>query len=139
MAVYVKFNHFILHLAQGEHKLHAAGDTLMVYLTNNAPDVDLDVLKADLAGITEENGYAAADIQNDYTEAAGTGTMTGVDYEWTAGAGGFGPFRYAVIYNADPTTLVNPLICYWDYGSSISCAVGEKFKVDFGASILTIT
>ncbi len=138
MATYVKFNHFVLHLGSGEHLLHAAGDTLLVYLTNNAPDVDLDVVKTDLAGITEENGYAAADIQNDYTEAAGTGTLTGVDYEWTATTGGFGPFRYAVIYNSTATSLTNPLICYWDYGSSISCAVGEKFKVDFSTSILTI-
>jgi len=139
MATYVKFNHFALHLGEGEHKLHAAGDTLKVYLTNATPDVDLDVVKTDLVGITEEMGYAAADIQNDYTEAAGVGTLTGVDVTWTAIGGPFGPFRYVVLYNSDPTTLTNPLIAYWDYGSSITVLEGESFKVDFGASILTIT
>ena len=138
MAAFVKFQDFVEQLGKGEHVLHAAGDTLMVYLTNNTPSASGDAIKTDLVGITEENGYAAADIQNDYTEAAGTGTLTGVDVEWTAGAGGFGPFQYAVLYNSTATTLTNPLIAYWDYGSSISCAVGEKFKVDFQASILTI-
>jgi hypothetical protein len=135
MSVFVKFQDFVEQLGKGVHHLHAAGDTLEVYLTNNAPDVALDAVQGDLLGITEENGYAEADIANDYTEAGGTGTLTGVDVEWTAGAGGFGPFRYAVIKNA---TAADRLVCYWDYGSSISCAVGEKFKVDFGASILTI-
>jgi len=139
MATFVKFNHFSLHLGSGEHLLQAAGDTIMVYLTNTAPDVDAHVLKANLAGITEQNGYAAADIANDYTEAGGVGTMTGTDVEWTATGAGFGPFQYAVLYNSTATSLTNPLIAYWNYASSISCAVGEKFKVDFGASILTIT
>lgn len=139
MANFVKFYHFTLHLGSGEHNLAAAGHTLNVYLTNNAPDQNLDLIKTDLAGITEENGYAVADIANDYTEAVGVGTLVGTDVEWTAGAGGFGPFRYVVLYNSTATTLTNPLIAYWDYGSSISCAVGEKFKVDFGAAVLTIT
>lgn len=138
MATFVKFQKFALHLGSGEHLLHAAGDTLMVYLTNTTPDVANHVLKANLAGITEQNGYAAADIQNDYTESGGIGTMTGVDVEWTATGAGFGPFQYAVLYNSSATTLTNPLIAYWAYTSSISCAVGEKFKVDFGASVLTI-
>jgi len=139
MATYNKFNHFALHLGSGEHLLHAAGDTLKVYLTANAPSTDGDVLLADLAGITEENGYAAADIQNDYTEAAGVGTLTGVDVTWTATGGSFGPFRYVVLYNSTATSLTNPLIAWWDYGSAITVLTGETFKVDFGASILTIT
>lgn len=139
MATYVKFNHFALHIGSGEHDLQAAGDTLMVYLTNTAPSAEDDVLKADLAGITEESGYAAADIQNGYTEAAGVGTMTGVDVTWTAVGGAFGPFRYVVLYNSSATTLTNPLVAYWDYGSSITVLEGESFKVDFGASVLTIT
>lgn len=140
MADFNKFNHFSLHVGQGEHKLHAAGDTLKVYLTNNAPSAEDDVVKGDLAGITEEHGYAPADIQNDYTEAAGVGTLTGVDVVWTASGGSFGPFRYAVLYNDDATSLDDPLIGWWEYpGGSITVLNGETFKVDFGASILTLT
>lgn len=137
MATYNGFEDFVLQLGQGVHHLHAAGDELKVYLTNNAPSASADAVKADLVGITEENGYAAADAQNDYTESGGTGTLTCQDKEWTASAGGFGPFRYVVLYNE--TAANDELIAWWDYGSSISCAEGEKFKADFGASTLTIS
>lgn len=138
MSSFVKFYDFVEQLGKGVHQLHAAGHTLKVYLTNNAPSQADDAVKADLAGITEENGYAAADIANDISETTGTLTLVGTDVEWTATGAGFGPFRYAVIYNEDPTSPADPLVCYWDYGSSVTCAVGEKFKVDFEASILTL-
>lgn len=138
MASFNKFQDFVEQLGKGVHKLHAAGDTLKVYLTNNTPDAAADAVKADLLGITEENGYAAADIQNDYSESGGTGTLTGTDVEWTASGGSFGPFRYVVLYNDTPTSPADPLVAWWDYGSSISCNDGEKFTVDFGASILTL-
>ena len=140
MAAYVKFQDFVEQLGKGVHQLHAAGHMLKVYLTNNAPDVALDAIKGDLVGITEGAGYGydPADIQQDYTEASGTGTLTAVDVTWTASGGSFGPFRYAVVYNDTPAAPVDPLVCYWDYGSSITVNAGESFKVDFGASVFTI-
>jgi len=140
LATYNKFQQFPEDLGKGVHQLHAAGHTLKVYLTNATPDAALDAVKADLAEITAENGYTAggSDIQNDYTEASGTGTLTGVDVVWTASGGSFGPFRYIVLYNDTPTSPADPLIAWWDYGSSITVLTGETFTVDFGASILTI-
>jgi len=139
MATYNKFQDFVEQLGKGIHQLHAAGHMLMLYLTNNAPDAALDAVKADLAGITEQNGYAAADAQNDYTEAGGTGTLTCVDKVWTASGGSFGPFRYVVLYNDTPTSPADPLIAWWDYGSAITVNVGETFTVDFNpAGVLTI-
>ena len=137
MASFNKFNHFALELGKGTHHLHAAGDTLKVYLTNNTPDADLDSLKADLAGITEQFNYAPADAQNDYSEAAAVGTLTCVDIVFTASGGSFGPFQYVVLYNDTATN--DPLIGWWDYASSITVLNGETFTVDFGASVLTIT
>lgn len=139
MATYNKFQDFVEQLGKGVHQLHAAGHTLMLYLTNTAPNAATHAVKADLAGITEQNGYAAADAQNDYTEASGTGTLTCVDKVWTATTGGFGPFRYVVLYNDTPTSPADPLISWWDYGSSITVNAGETFTVDFGASVATIT
>ena len=135
-SAFYKFNHFILGLAKGEHHLHAAGDVVKVYLTNNIPDADQDTNKADLTGLTEENGYAAADIQNDVSESSGTLSMTGVDYEWTF-TGAIGPFRYAVLYNE--THASDALIGYYDYGAEQSFGNGEKLKIDFGATIFTLT
>jgi hypothetical protein len=138
MATYNKFQDFMEQLGKGVHQLHAAGHTLNAYLTNNTPDAALDAVKADLAGITEQNGYAPADIQNDYTESGGTGTLIGVDKIWTASGGSFGPFRYCVIYNDTPTSPADPLVAWYDYGSAITVLNGETFKLDFGASIFTI-
>ena len=140
MASFNKFQDFVEQLGKGIHQLHAAGHTLKVYLTNDTPDAALDAVKADLAEITAQNGYPAGgvDIQQDYTESGGTGTLTAVDVVFTASGGSFGPFRYAVVYNDTPTSPADPLVCWWDYGSSISLNDGETFTVDFGASVFTI-
>ena len=133
---YVKFEQFAEDLGAKLMDMQAAGDTLKVYLTNNAPNVSTHAVKADLAGIAEENGYTPADIQNDYTQTGGVGTLTGVDVVWTATAGGFGPFKYVVLYDDTPTSPADPLIAYWDYGSEISITEGVPFTVDFPASVV---
>jgi len=136
MSAYNGFEDFVFQLGKGTHQLHAAGHTLKVYLTNNAPSASADAIKTDLAGITEEHGYAAEDAQNDYTETSGTGTLTCQDITFTASGGSFGPFRYVVLYN--DTAANDELIAWWDYGAAITANSGETFKVDFGASTFTI-
>src|SRR5574343_315688 len=136
MASFNKFQDFVEQLGKGVHQLHAAGHTIKVYLSNEAP-VNTDTQKSDIADISSEHGYSGpVDIQNDYTESGGTGTMTGVEGEWTASGGTVGPFRYVILFNDD--VAGDPLIGWWDYGSAITLQDGEKFKVDFGASVLTI-
>lgn len=138
MASYNKFQDFVEQLGKGVHQLHAAGHTLKNYLSDAAPSASADAVKADLAEISAGNGYTSGgdDIQNDYTETGGTATLTGVDVVVTA-SGAVGPFRYTVLYNDTPSSPADPLIAWWDYGSSISLASGETFTEDFGASIAT--
>jgi len=140
MASFNKFQDFVEQLGKGVHQLHAAGHTLKVYFSNAAPDAAADAVKADLAEITAQNGYPSggSDIQNDYTETAGTATMTAVDVVWTASGGSFGPGRYVPAYNDTPTSPADPLVGWWDYGSSVTVLTGETFTVDFGASVLTL-
>ena len=135
-ASFNKFESFVLVLGTGDHHLEAEGDMFKSYLTNNAPSASADNNKADLVGATEEHGYTAEDVQNDYTETAGTGTMTCVDITITAAGGTVGPFRYVVMYN--DTHASDALVCWWDYGSSITLQDGESFTIDFAASTLTI-
>tara|TARA_R110000751_G_scaffold125443_6_gene227106 strand:+ start:2466 stop:2885 length:420 start_codon:yes stop_codon:yes gene_type:complete len=139
MAAYNKFQTFVGDLGLKVHNLNT--DTCKVYLTNAAPSASLDNVLADLADISAGNGYTAGgkDATNLYSEAAGTGTLTGTDIVWTASGGTIGPFRYATFYNDTPTSPADPLISWWDYGSSITLADGETFTVDFGASIFTLT
>jgi hypothetical protein len=120
--------------------LNADTDTLKVLLTNTAPNAATNAVKADLTEISAGNGYTAGgtDAQNAATTASGTITVAGTDIVFTA-SGAVGPFRYAVLYNDTPTSPADPLIQYWDYGSSITLASGETFTVDFGASLFTVT
>lgn len=140
MATFVKFQDFVEQLAKGVHQLHAAGHTLKVMLSNTAPNVATNTVKADITEISAVNGYTAGgvDIQNDMTETGGTATVTAVDVVITASGGAIGPFRYAIIYNDTPTSPADPLVGYYDYGSSQSLADGESLTVDFGASFFTL-
>ncbi len=137
MTSYNKFETFIGDLGDKVHDLDA--DTIKLYLTNNAPSTSADSVKADLAGIAEQNGYAPADVTNTWVEASGTGTLDGTDITWTASGGSFGPFRYVVMYNDTPTSPADPLIAWWDYGSSITINDGETFKAQITTTLFTLS
>ena len=137
-----KFNQFVQNLANGVHNLSA--NTLKVMLTNTAPTATNAVL-ADITEITAGNGYTAGGNQAVQTSDTQTG---GVDKlllqnpaTWTAAGGSIGPFRYAVLYDATPTSPLKPLIGWYDYGSTVTLASGEQFQVSFDQTngVFTIT
>ena len=140
MASFVKYQQFVEDLGNKVHDLVGTNDTIKVALTNTAPNVSTHAVLADITEISAGNGYTAGgeDTQNDGTESGGTLTVTGVDVVFTASGGSIGPFRYVVLYNDTPTSPADPLIGYWDYGSSITLLTGETFTVDFGASLFTV-
>lgn len=140
MAAFNKYQNFVEDLGKGVHQLHAAGHTLKVALTNTAPNAATHTVLADITEIGAGNGYSAGgtDTQNDYTESGGTGTCTGVDVVFTASGGTIGPFRYVVLYNDTPTSPADPLIGWWDYGSSVTLQSAETFTTDFGSSLFTV-
>lgn len=141
MAAFNKFNAFVQNVGRGVHNLHT--DTLKVLLTNTAP-VATNGVKADLTEIAAGNGYTAggATVANTaYSQTGGVGKLTGDDPVITAAGGSIGPFRYAVLYDDTPTSPADPLIGWWDYGSSITLAATEFLTVDLDATngILTLT
>lgn len=140
MATFVKFEVVSENILEKVHNFSAAGDTLKVYLSNTAPNAATMAVKADLAEITNQNGYTAPiDIENDTSRTGATTSVTTADTKTvTASGGAVGPFRYAVIYNDTPTSPADPLIGYYDYGSSITLQAGESFVVDFGTSLFTL-
>lgn len=73
-----------------------------------------------------------------YRLNAGVISVAGVDVTITASGGSVGPFRYVVLYNDTPSSPLDPLIGWWDYGAAITLSDGESFETDFGASIFTI-
>lgn len=138
MADYNKFNQFFADLANGVHNLGA--DTLKVMLTNSAP-LATNTVKANLTEISAGNGYSAGGATvtiNSSTQTGGNYTLDGDDVVITAAGGSIGPFRYAVLYNDTPTSPADPLIGWWDYGSSITVASSEDLTVVFpSGDILT--
>ena len=141
MASFVKYQCFVENVAEKVHNL--ASDTLKVALTNTAPNVATHTVLGDITEISAGNGYTAGGNQTTHSgssQTAGVYTLASADPStWVASGGSLGPFRYAVLYNATPTSPLKPLIGYWDYGSSITLATGETFTVDLGAATLTLT
>ena len=139
MASYNKFQDFVEQLCKGVHQLHAAGHTCKYFLTNEQP-LAADTVKADMVEITQENGYdGPADAQNDLSESGGTATFTTQDKVYTASGGSFGALQFVVLYNDDAASPADALICWWDYGSSITVNNGETFTIDAQASTFTLS
>ncbi len=131
MASFVKFQQFVEDKNHGVHNL--GSDTLKIMLTNTAPDPAADAVRADLTEIAAGNGYTAGGVAmttSSSGQTAGTYKLVLADGTITAAGGAIGPFRYAVLYNDTPTSPADPLIGYWDYGSSITLADGEPLTLD---------
>ena len=142
MATFTFFDEFKMYMADGVIDLD--DDTFKIYLSNAAPTVATHTVKADLANITEENGYTETTLTTTWAETGGgTGIFrfaANADITWTASGGNFGPFQYAIIYDDTPTTpAADPLVGYWDYGSAISITNGNSFTVDLGANFSIFT
>jgi hypothetical protein len=138
MAAAVKYEVFSEDLAKKVHNLN--GDTLKVMLSNTAPNVATHTLRSQFTELSTANGYTSggSSITNATSRSGGTTSVTAVDVVFTASGGSIGPFRYVGLYNDTPTSPLDPLIQYWDYGSSITLLDGETFTVDFTTSVMTI-
>ena len=83
--------------------------------------------------MTTANGYTAGGATTTIsgtTQSGGTLTIVGTDpAAWTATGAGI-TFRYAALYNGTGTGLTNPLIAYWDNGSSTTVTAGNTLQVD---------
>jgi len=145
MATFNKVYGFVEHLAEKMHNLGA--DQLVVALSNTAPASETtrpDLLTANciLANVSQIS-YTNCSSRNLTTttssQSSGTYALVLADLVLTA-SGTVGPFRYVYIYNSSATLATNPLIGYYDYGSSITLASGETFTIDFDnvSGVLTL-
>lgn len=121
-------------LAKGVHIW--SSHTFKEMLTNTAP-VNTNTIAANLTDISAGNGYSAGGMTLDsvtLSEASGTAKVVITDEVLTASGGSIGPFRYPAIYNDTATSPADALVCFYDYGSSITLASGETFTTDFDAT-----
>jgi hypothetical protein len=143
VAAYVKYNQFRSDLYNKVHDLlgtaGSGADTCKVMLSNTAPNVATHAVRADVVEISAGSGYTSggSSIANVGSMSGGTFTLVATDVVFTAAGGSIGPFRYAIVYNDTPTAPADPLVAYFDYGSSITLNDTETFTVDFGANLFT--
>ena len=127
-----KFNDFSEQLVRGVHDFDA--NTFKVVLTNSAPTAANAIL-TDITQIANGGGYTTGGETTTITisETSGTTTVSGTEIVWTGSGAGFGPFRYAVLYNDSSTSPADALIAWFDYGSPGITLVGagETFTLRF--------
>lgn len=131
MASFNKFNQFVEDVAEKVHNL--GSDSLKWALTNTAPSASNSIL-GNITEISYTNCSARVPTISSSAQSGGTYKLVLADLVLTASGGTVGPFRYAVLYNDTPTSPADPLIGYYDYGSSITLADGETFTIDADAT-----
>ncbi|MCA9366852.1 hypothetical protein KC887_01140 [Candidatus Kaiserbacteria bacterium] len=140
MASFNKINDWVDYMGED---VDLASDQFVVALSNTAPGSESSNPAADgngvLANVTEVS-YTNCSSRNITTssssQSSGTYSLVLTDLTLTASGGSVGPFRYVYIY--DDTVAGDPLVCYYDYGSSITLADGESIDIDFGSSLFTV-
>ena len=118
---------------------NASTDAFKLALTNTAPNAATHTVFTDITEIAAGNGYVAGGLS-----VAVTGSETGGTYTLaqdatvtlTATGGTVGPFRYVVFY--DDTVALDPLLSYYDYGSSITLNDTETFAMGAAATLFTV-
>jgi hypothetical protein len=145
MVAFTKLNGFVEHLAEGVHNL--ATGALTVALSNTAPGSEgtpptgstAACILANVTQVSYTNLSSRVITVSASSQTSGTYSLVTTDLVLTSSGGSTGPFRYIYIYNDTPTSPADPLIGYYDYGSSITILDTKTLTIDFGASTLTLT
>ena len=134
MATFNKFQPWVEYMVEGAN---LDSDTFVVALTNSAPTNTLATL-SQITEVTYTYMDTAARTLTVSTKAqsGGTYTLLFADKVLTSTGGATGPFRYVVIY--DDTVSGDPLVGWYDYGSSITLQAGETLTLDWTTSTLTV-
>ena len=137
MAAFNKFQDYVEQVNKGVHNW--ASHTFKAAFSNSAPTATMTVL-SDITQIATAGGYTAGaggGVTLDtvtLSETSGTAKVTIADEVFTATGASVGPFRYIMIYNDTATSPTDALVCWYDYGSSITLADTETFTIDFDAT-----
>lgn len=138
MATFNRTNQFAEDLGKGVHVFGT--HQLKVALTNTAPTAANATYAALTSPLATTNLSGATPFNvttTSYTQTSGTGNLVLADLTLTA-TGAVGPFRYVALYNDTPTSPADPLIGWFDYGSSVTMANTDTFLIDFAATAITV-
>lgn len=134
MATFVLINDWLENMVESAN---CGSDTFVAALSNTAPGSETTPPTGDGAGIlanVTQVSYAACSSRTITTtssaQAAGAYKLVLQDLTLTS-SGTVGPFRYVYVYDDTTTAPADALVCYYDYGSSITLNSGETLLIDF--------
>ena len=140
MASFVKVNDFVEYAVEA---MNLGSDTLIVALSNTDPTAGTNVtadgngVLANITQISYSNLSSRTLASVTSAQSSGTYKLGAADLTLTASGGSVAAFRYVVIYN--DTVTNDPVIGYYDYGSSLTLNDGDTFTIDIGTNgILTL-
>lgn len=142
MATFTKFDQFVEDKNYGVHDFEVTtGHQLKVALTNTVPEASNDAVLADIIEIAYTNIQDGTTTGRDLTisasgQTAGIFSVTVNDLTLTA-TGTVPSFQYVVLYNDTPTSPADPLIGWYDYGSTVDLLTGESLTLDFTGALFT--
>jgi hypothetical protein len=110
-------------------------DAITVALSNTAPSASADAVLGDITTVSTANLDDITPTISSSGQTSGTYKLVLADLTMTA-SGAVGPFRYIILYN--DTATDDPLICFFDYGSEVTLASGDTFKLDFGDQLFSL-
>tara|TARA_R110001606_G_C15264588_1_gene638813 strand:- start:418 stop:855 length:438 start_codon:yes stop_codon:yes gene_type:complete len=138
MATFNKVNDFVQNAV---HNMDLESDQVVIALSNTAPSSEASNPATDgngvLANVTQVS-YTNLSSRNitttSSTQTGGTYKLVLSDITLTSSGGATGPFRYVYVYNDTATSPADPVIGYYDYGSSLTLNDGDSLTVDFSAA-----
>ena len=138
MATFNKVNDFVVNAV---HNMDLASDQVVVALSNTAlasessnPSTDGNGVLANVTQVTYTYLSTRDVTTSSSTQSGGTYKLVLADITLTSTGGATGPFRYVYIYDDTVTVPADPLIGYYDYGSSLTLNDGDSLTVDFSAA-----
>jgi len=138
MATFNKVNDFVVNAV---HNMDLASDQVVVALSNTAlasessnPSSDGNGILANVTQVTYTYLSTRDVTTSSSTQSGGTYKLVLADITLTSTGGATGPFRYVYIYDDTVATPTDPLIGYYDYGSSLTLNDGDSLTVDFSAA-----
>lgn len=138
MATFNKVNDFV---ANAVHNMDLESDQIVIALSNTAPGSETPNPTTDGNGVlvnVTQVAYTNLSSRNvtttSSTQTGGTYKLVLSDITLTSSGGASGPFRYVYIFNDTSTAPADPLIGYYDYGSSLTLNDGDSLTVDFSAA-----
>lgn len=138
MATYNKFNQAVEDWLHGVYAADTDQFTVALCAAANAP-VATNTVLANLTEISYTNLSSRNLTTSTSAQSSGTYTQLFADLTLSASGGAAAAFRYVVIYNNTPASPLDPLLCWYDYGSDLTLADGESLLIDFTTSTFTVT